>query len=255
MIICFNGRFVHESKAAVSVTDRGFTLGDGVFDTMLAVDDKLQYAPEHFERLLQHCRAMQIDFTDTAETFGAMAQQLLQKNKLTEGRHAIRTTVTRGPGARGLAPPENATPTVVMRASPAPEPDNMPPVKAMIVKHIRRNEFSPLSRIKSLNYGDNIIALIEAQQNGYNDAILLNTKGNVCCASAANIFIEENGKLITPPLEDGAMDGITRAQIIAEKNATEESITPERLYNADAVYLTNSITGMRQAVSIDDAGF
>jgi len=240
-IIYWNGSFVSEREARIEPADRGFTLGDGVFDTMLAIDGEPVWGPEHSERLKAHAKILKIAFTLDIE---ATATVLLEKNSFKKGRYAIRTTVTRGPGERGLAPPETQHPTIIMRASPAPEAGKT--VSAAIARSVRRNEHSPLSRIKSLNYGDNLLALLEAKERGADEAIMLNTAGNVCCASASNIFIKERGKFFTPPLEDGLLNGISRAKFMAEHKAAEESISEERLRAADAVKLTNSILGTRQ---------
>jgi len=168
-MIFFNDAFQHTDNCFVSPSDRGLTLGDGVFDTMLVVDGTPLYPEEHFKRLVQNAGILKIRFT---LDFLATAKNLLKVNQFTTGRYAIRTTITRGSGMRGLAPPETATTTIIMQASPVPQNDD--PVTMIIAETVRRNSFSPLSRIKSLNYGDNLIALMEAKDKGADDAILLN---------------------------------------------------------------------------------
>jgi branched-chain amino acid aminotransferase len=121
------------------------------------------------------------------------------------------------------------------------------PLSAIISKTIRRNEYSPLSRIKSLNYLDNILAKEEARTLSADDAIILNTKGFVTCATSSNIFIREVNNWITPPLEDGVLDGVERLKLI-QNRAREESITIERLKNADEIIFTNSIWKQQRAV-------
>lgn len=251
MILFHNDRFLPEEECRITPTDRGLTLGDGVFDTMLAVDGAPQDATAHFGRLTQNAAVLNINFS---LDFEATAQELLKQNGFEKGRFAIRTTVTRGAGARGLVPPENPVSTIIMRVSPAPE-KAAEPIKTIIAQSVRRNDCSPLSRVKSLNYGDNLLALMEAKRRGADDAILLNTKGDVCCASAANLFIIEGENFITPPLQDGVLDGITRGNLIRSENAREESITPTRLLNADSVFLTNSIQGIRMVWQIGDTSF
>ncbi len=250
MIILHNGAFLQDSEFKISPADRGLTLGDGVFDTMLAQDGAPLWAREHFARLTYNASVLGISFD---LDFDNMAQELLRQNGFTSGRHAIRTTVTRGAGARGLAPPESSKPTVLMAAAPAPRKTTR--IEAIIAQDVRRNEHSPLSKIKSLNYGDNLLALIEAQKKGAEDALLLNTAGHVCCATTSNIFIREGEKLITPPLSDGVLAGITRTKIISAHNAAEESLTPERLFEADAIFLSNSIQGVRAVKRLDHTYF
>jgi branched-chain amino acid aminotransferase len=114
----------------------------------------------------------------------------------------------------------------------------------------RRNEYSPLAGIKSINYLDNILARQEAVTRGANEAILLNTQGRVAESCAANLFIVKNGRMVTPPLEDGALPGVMRAAVLNAYNGVQSSITAEDLKTADGIFLTNSL-GIRTVASID----
>lgn len=243
MIIYLNGRYCPEQDAQIAVTDRGLTLGDGVFDTMLVHDGVAQDSTAHYERLRHHAAAIGIDFA-LPDWKGAI-KRLLHENTFKTGRHAVRTTVTRGPGARGLALPEPTVPTVIIRAAIAPPVPG--PARLIVAQGVRRNEGSPLSRIKSLNYGDNIAAHREAQAMGADDAVMLNNRGDVACATASNLFVKYAGQWLTPPTNDGAMDGIVRARMLRTGKAREHSITPAMLAQAEDLMLTNSINGERGA--------
>lgn len=247
MIVWHNGRFLDRSACAIPPDDRGLTLGDGVFDTLLAEDGAPQDAQAHAARLARHAATVKIPLPPDFN-LDETARRLLRENALAQGRAAIRTTLTRGPAARGLAPPDNPHPTILMTASPAPPPPG--PATVIIASSVRRNDRSPLSRIKSLNYGDNMLAMMEAKQAGADEAIMLNTAGNACCAAAANIAIREGGSWITPPQAEGAMDGITRAALIAARAAREEPLPPARLMNADDIVLTSSLGGIRPVRAI-----
>jgi branched-chain amino acid aminotransferase len=248
--IWLNGAFLAEDAPALRAQDRGPLLADGVFDTCLAVNGAPEHGPAHFARLARHAALLEIPLPGF--DLIAAAQELLARTGLATSRAVIRTTLTRGPGPRGLAPPPEARPTLLMQAAPAPDPATLAPATAIIARATRRNEHSPLSRIKSLNYGDNILAAQEAQKRGAREAILLNTQGNAACAAAANIFIREGAHLFTPPSADGAMDGITRAALLAAGKAREETIPEERLREADAIYLTSSLLGIRQLYRLED---
>jgi branched-chain amino acid aminotransferase len=238
MTICFyNGEFLPEEDVKFHLSDRGLTLGDGVFDTQKMMDGVLTDSPAHFERLIRHAAAIHISCPYTAAEINEFAQ------KLTLGPAIIRTVLTRGPAARGLVMPERATPTLLMRAMPLPDL-RLDPV--VMISSIRRNETSPLSYIKATNYLDAIMALQTARSHGFDDAIFLNTQGFVTCATTSNIFIVEGKNWITPPLSDGIVDGITRAGVIREKNAHESQIDLPRLYKADEIWLTNSVMGLRK---------
>ena len=245
MIIFLNGQFAEENKATISISDRGLTLADGVFDTLLVINGNLQYGQQHFTRLRKHADVIRISIKHDTEELEQIADKLLKENNFKDGAYALRTTITRGIGGRGLTLPEHSKPTIIMKATPVTIESSPPPVNAMIARNVKRNENSPLSRIKSLNYGDNLIALMEAQDKGFDDAIMLNSAGNITCTTTGNIFIREGESMITPPLSDGVMDGITRQVIIEEKGAKQESISEDRLIYADEVLITNSIRGIR----------
>ena len=247
MIVYFNGTFMVEGETHITLNDRGLTLGDGVFDTMLAVDGQLVDGPAHYERLARHAAVMGIPCAHKVMPENAV--ELLRRNHFTGGRHAIRTTLTRGPGARGLRPPEDPSVTIIMRAAPVPAPSH-PPVM-ITAQGVRRNEGSPLSRIKSLNYGDNIIALMEAQKVGADDAVILNNAGHVACASASNIYVLCDGVWLTPRLEDGAMDGIGRAQLLAQQRVHEGTIDMAMLSQCAGFMIGNSLMGLRTVAMLD----
>lgn len=250
MIVYFNGEFEEKDRCHIPLHERGWTLGDGVFDTLLAVNGKPVWASAHFQRLRENAGVLRIVFE---MNFSATIERLLRENCFEKGRYAVKTTITRGGGMRGLKISKSAKAFVTMLACPAPT--EKPPAHLIIASTVRRNEHSPLSQIKSLNYGDNILALMEAESKGQDDAILLNTQGNVSCASASNIFILEKKIWVTPPLSDGVLNGITRRALIKRCAAKEESISRQRLMDADSVVLTNSILGVRPVESVDGKAF
>lgn len=242
MALCiYNGTVMEETDLRLDPADRGLSLGDGVFDTQLKQDGALPDAEAHFSRLLRHAETIAISSPWNVQRLLDLAGQLPETDCV------IRTQLTRGPAARGLAIPAEARPTLLIRALPLPPPR---PAPLLMISPIRRNETSPLSRIKATHYLDSILALKQAQDNGCNDAVFLNSRMNATCATAANLFIVKEGQWFTPPLRDGVMDGITRTRIIREKNAIEESITLGRLHAADEIWLTNSLFGAIKATGV-----
>ena len=129
-------------------------------------------------------------------------------------------------------------------------PPALPPARAIVARSTRRNEHSPLSRIKSLNYLDSILARQEAARCGADEAILLNTSGFVAEASAGNLFVRLDGAWLTPPVADGALPGIARARILEAKLGAECRITVEALHRADAAVISSSL-GIRPLAGID----
>lgn len=246
-MIYFNGELIDDAPI-FEFQDR-LRLGDGVFDTILVIDGKPVHQHSHFSRLLKNAKTLKIHNLPNIEYLKNAAVKIIESNESLTGRFALNTLITRGAAERGLLPQQNATPNIAMRI--ATIPDEFPPIHAIISETVKRNEGSPLSQIKSCNYGDNILALLEAQDKDANEAIMLNNAGNVTCASAGNIFCCINDELITPPLSDGVMDGVTRKKIIEKFSAIERSITKDDLENAAGVYITNSIKGAMPVISLN----
>ncbi len=246
-IIHLNGKLTDDT-AIFNFQDR-LRLGDGVFDTILVIDGKPQHHDAHIARLLDNAKMLHLNNTPDTATLKNAALQLIESNESLTGRFALNTLITRGVASRGLAPTIDTQPTIAMRL--APVPDKSPPIHTIIAQTVRRNEGSPLSQIKSCNYGDNILALTEAQQKDANEAILLNNKGLVTCASAGNIFAQIKGELITPPLSDGVLNGITRQLTIERHAAKIRSITAKELESADGIYITNSIKGVQPIATLN----
>lgn len=228
-----------ENVQPFDLTDRGLLLADGVFDTSRVVGGRIILMRAHLARLVGDAAALGIGVTP--EELEALAEEAVPGGA--DG--ALRLTVTRGPSARGLAGETAGAPTLMARFSPISMPYPTMPVR-LGISTIRRNPTSPTARHKTLSYTDNIMALREAVAAGVDEALLLSPEGNVACASAANVFAKFGNRLVTPPVSDGAMPGIVRGWLLeaamgAGFEAVEESLTPERLAQADGIFLTNSL--------------
>lgn len=247
--VWLNGTIVDQNDARVPVADRGFTLADGIFETIKAVGATPFWLSEHFERL--KAGAVEIGLTiPFSESRICDAVERLLADATEDTRSAIRLTVTRGPvAARGLWPKETGAsqPTCVLTVAPS---HATPPQDFVVCRSTRRNEHSPLSRIKSLGYGDNILARREAIERGADDAIMLNTEGHVACATVGNVFFRIAGGWVTPPIADGILPGLARRRFIAELGAVESSMSTELIQKSDAGFVCNSL-GLTQMKSID----
>ncbi|MCI3181243.1 4-amino-4-deoxychorismate lyase [Caulobacter sp. CCUG 60055] len=232
--------------------DRGFALGDGLFETVLALDGRLIRWGEHMARLRRGCAALDLPAPDLAVVLAAAAEALAQAG-LTRGRAAVRVSVTAGSGGRGLDRPMEPAPRVVATASPSPAPPaDAPPVR-LAVATIRRNETSPAARCKTLAYLDNLLARRQARAAGADDAVMLNLAGAPACATAANLFWMREGRLFTPALACGVLDGIMRHAVLDAAAGlgieTVEAVADlSELAQAEAVFLSNSLIGVRAAV-------
>ena len=248
MKIWHNGHLIPVEQVIIDPSDRGFALGDGLFETLYCQDGAPVHLDAHLARLAEGVKILGLPLplawspTRLAEALTAT----LAANGLREG--VLRLTVTRGPGPRGLPPPPHPTPTILISAAPAPpRPES---ARVIIATVTRRNEGSPLSRIKSLNYLDNILARIEAEQACADDALLCNNRGMIAESTVSNVFAVIDDVLITPPIADGALPGVIRQKVCSLNAVEERSLTVDALAKASEVFLTNSLT-VRAVVAVN----
>jgi branched-chain amino acid aminotransferase/4-amino-4-deoxychorismate lyase len=192
-------------------------------------------------RLSRGCLAIGLPQPD-AERLEAEARRALADRRLGNARAAVRLTWTAGSGGRGLGRPEPIIARLVASAAASPRPETPATV---VVSTIRRNARSPSARLKSLNYLDNVLARREAEAAGADEALLLNTAGHAACATAANLFWISGGRLYTPSLSCGVLDGIMRAQVIAAAPVEEVRANLDTVLEAEAAFLTSSLIGIR----------
>jgi branched-subunit amino acid aminotransferase/4-amino-4-deoxychorismate lyase len=235
--------------AAVPFDDRGLTLGDGLFETLLAVDGVLRDAEAHLARLAAGCAVLDLPAPDLDHAHALMREAAAGS----QGRTAVRLTLTAGSGGRGLLRPAELAPRMFAVAAPAPPSGG---AARLITSTVRRNEGSPVSRVKSLAYIDNVLARREAAAAGADEALMLNGRGEAACASSANLFWLQCGRLRTPALDCGVLDGITRSAVIAQARrmgveVEEVRSGPPALIAAEALFLTSSLAGVRAVASLD----
>ena len=240
-IIYLNGDFIKNTSPLISHRDCGFTTGIGIFDSMLCINGKPQHLTEHHERIIHDSKTV-TGIKPNLDNFEVHIQDLLKKNNLTTGYARIRTTITGGVVTAPLAKTENLMTLIDVAPCTAP-PET--PITCAIITDFPRIAGCALENCKRLDYTRSYAARRKAESLGATEAILTNTDGNIACGATSNIFIEENGVLITPPLSDGVLAGVTRRKIMEERDVKEESISIERLKSAKNIYLTNSFIGLR----------
>jgi branched-chain amino acid aminotransferase len=244
-----NGRIFMPGEAHVSIADRGLLLGDGLFETMAVHNAQVFDLEAHLKRLASGLGVLGFaQAVDLPKLRTAIARYIAAEEAPSA---VLRVTVTRGGGPRGLAPPEAPRPAIFMTLSPMPAVRKTP-LSLHIATVTRRNEHSALSRIKALPYLDNLLALSEARAHSADEALLLNTRGTIACASVANVFAIRGGHLETPPVCDGALPGTMRALVLCLAKqagfvAVENSLHVKDLAEADEVILTNSISRVMEA--------
>lgn len=249
MIFWLNGEF-KEAAHAINIADRGFLLGDGVFETILVVDGVAAFLSQHINRLKGALSALSMD-APIDESMGTIIYQLARRNDLAAGCAAVRLTVTRGAGKRGLLFPEgDAGPTILLTIQPYAPPPDQPPAK-IIIGDYRRNEVSISSRYKTANYLDNMLARNDAAAKGCDEAIMLNSVGRLACASAANLFVLADEEILTPAVSEGALPGVVRGLLLAGVDRAppvREGVIEQSALLQNELFLTNSLMGIRAAV-------
>ncbi|MGS0647295.1 aminotransferase class IV [Komagataeibacter melomenusus] len=242
--VWLNGRIIDQAEARIDPADRGLLLGDGLFETMRVAGGGVRHFTLHMERLAHGADVLMLPPPDRG-LIARAAADLLAACGLQNG--SLRLTFTRGPGPRGLLPPPQVRPTLLLTATA-----NLPPatpVRLVTASH-RRDEESVLSRIKSLNYLPSILARMEAAGQGADDALLLNRAGHVAETSASTLVAVRDGAALTPPVRDGALPGIARGVLLAAGMLRESRLSPAMLRGAEAVFALNSLCA-REVVAID----
>lgn len=252
-MLYLNGKIISETDAKIAPDDRGFLLGDGLFETMRCRAGSPVDLDAHWDRLQAGANYLQLPVPLSQEEAQHTIEQLLTANGLHQSA-STRITITRGAGPRGIAIPQSCTPTILITVFPrAISTDST----SLCTSEIRINEQSPLTRFKTLHYLDKIIARQHALNRHFSDALLLNTQGRIVSATTANIFFVTNETLHTPAIEEGALPGVTRGKIInfaTEKNIRhqEGAYTQDDLLSATEVFITNSIIGIQRVDTIDN---
>jgi branched-chain amino acid aminotransferase len=244
--IWLNGRFVERAQAVIEEADRGFTLGDGLFETLAVRGGKALRVAAHLARLNAGARTLRLPMPYDDTTLARALSDAIRMNTVGDG--AARLTLSRGPGARGLVPPANPAPTVVIAVHESLPPET--PARAVIARGARRDEGSALAGLKSLSYLEQILARMEAADAGADEALLLNTQGRIADGAASTLFLFLGNWLLTPGIDEGALPGIVRAAAIRELGAVERPLKPEDVLEAEEAMLANSL-GVRALVSLD----
>jgi branched-chain amino acid aminotransferase len=241
-----NGRLVAPEEATVSVFDHGLLYGDGVFEGIRYYHRAPFRLRAHLQRLVRSARAIALELPCDPEVLSRAVHDTVAAAGNESGY--LRLVVTRGNGPLGIDPSRCERPNVFIVASPLAmvSGDARTRGARVIIASTRRLSPDGLDpRVKSLNYLNHILARIEANHAGADEAILLNQQGRVAEGTADNLFIVRDGELLTPPVIDGALDGITRGAILelaagAGIPARETSLGPYDLYTADECFLTGT---------------
>ena len=256
MQVWMNGSFRDLDEASIPVTDRGFLLGDGFFETMRAHEGKIAWLDAHMGRLDHHAELIEfpLDLLPETEEVEEIVAKLFEQVHRKDA--VVRMTVSRGPGERGLLPPGSPDPTILITAAPFDPVDPNIGLTLATSQKVRRNAHSVAGSVKSTNYLDNIAAKQETTKYGAQDALILSVDGHVAETSVANLFGIEGDTLWTPDEETGILCGLARDYVLqwAEEAEIEVSFDPkepDELKELDAVFTANALQGLRVVDRVD----
>lgn len=255
MLVFLNGEFVRDEKAVVSIFDRGFLYGDGLFETIRVLNGKPFRWHEHIARLQAGADFLKIKSPYSSTRLRRIAERLVRENEMPDC--LLRLTLSRGIGIAGYSPAKARKPTIVMalRAAPVLNPKN-PPRWKLVTSSFRIASNDPLAHIKTLNKLSQVLARAEADAANAHEAILLNTDGYVAEGTSSNVFWVQRGAIYTPPVSAGILPGVTRA-VVFEIAATlgiairERRIRLKDLARMDGVYVSLTSRGIVEVVSLD----
>ena len=252
-----NGRLVDKEDAKVSVYDHGLLYGDGVFEGLRSYSGKVFRLDRHLDRLYESARAIWLEIPIKQSDLANAVNDTLRANSLEDAY--IRLVVTRGAGSLGLDPNRTSDPQVIIitdKIALYPAELYERGLDIITASTIRNHPAALSPRIKSLNYLNNILAKIEGLQAGCIEALMLNTKGEVAECTGDNIFLVRGGVLLTPPLDAGILEGVTRDAVIelarqSKIEVREMPLTKHDVYVADECFLTGTAAEVIPVVKVD----
>ena len=252
MFVFLNGQFLPEEQAVVPIADRGFLLGDGLFETMRIVNGKMFRFAQHLERLARGADFLKIKLPFTPKEFQEFAEELVVKNNLADA--VLRVTVTRGSGERGYVITGKGKATVAMTLHSLPP--NLEVEWNLITSSFRVSAADPISSFKTTSRILNVMARAEAQEKGADEALFINTNGEVAETASGNLFWIYDEKVCTVPTGRGILPGVTRAVVLEicqslGLQTNKRVIKLEALQNSQGLFVTQSVFGIMPVKSFD----
>lgn len=242
--VWIDGEVLPVDEARVSPLDHGLLTGDGVFETLRVYDGTPFAITRHLDRLARSAAGLCLPAPGPETLRDAMAH-VVAANAMVDGR--LRITVTSGVGALG-SDRAAVSPTVIVAGGPRPE---WPPVTDVVVVPWPRNDRGALAGVKSLSYGENVLALARAHDAGAGEALFLNLAGDLCEGTGSNVFLGVGGRLVTPPLSSGCLPGVTRELLLDRFGAVADRLTLSQLQTADEAFLSSSTREIQPIRAVD----
>jgi 4-amino-4-deoxychorismate lyase len=245
-----NGKAVANSKAALDVMDRGLNYGDGLFETTLIHSGQIRFIDSHLARLREGCKRLRLSCLERA-----LLEEIVQIASTTQ-EGILKIVLTRGSAGRGYRPDPNTESTRILSLYPMPSSHAVPGLRLRWCEmRLSRNE--RLAGLKHLNRLEQVLAQSEWQPEEADEGLMMDTAGEVVCATAANLFVVREGVLITPDLRYCGVEGVMRAQVLRAAEALHlsvsvEPIWPDDLTRSSELFITNAVRGIRSVASLTD---
>ena len=245
-----NGSLVEEDERSLSALDHGLTVGDGAFETCKVIDGEIFGRTRHLRRLERTLAGLGLTGFDADRLDEGIDAALAAAGPMPLGR--IRWTVTGGVGPLGSDRNTTALTYVIGLVPAKPLPSHA----RVATVPWTRNEQAATAGLKTTSYADNVIALARAREHGADEAVLRNTRGELCEGTGSNVFVVQDGVILTPPLESGCLAGITRAVTIewcreAGLEVREQTLPGEALVTSDEAFLTNTMRDVQPIATVD----
>ncbi len=257
MEVYIDGKFYPKAEAKISVFDHGFLYGDGIFEGIRLYKGCVFRLDEHLERLEMSAKAICLNLPWSRQQIADIVCESCRRNQLTDGY--IRLVISRGFGDLGLSPKNCPTPSIICIADSIklyPEEFYSTGMKIITAPTRRISPAALPPMIKSLNYLNNIMAKMEAQQHGFHECLMLNEQGYVSECTGDNVFLIHKGKMYTPASHSGALVGITRQVALEIANSlkiptVETNLTRYDVWNADECFLTGTAAEVIPVIEVD----
>ena len=238
-VTTINGRFVEKKDALISVFDNSLLYAEGLFETFLAIDDRIIFVEDHLKRLYKGAEVIGLKIPVSSDK---LIKWMIKTARLHPGKiKKLRMTITSGEASKWIG--KQGKSQVILSASPHKMPEKP---FALLVSQYRVDQNSIFRRIKTISYAIHAAALKQGHEKNYDDALMLNEKGNIAEVTSANIFWVEKGKIFTPPINAGCLEGVTRKSVLTESRKigikiSERNITLSKMLKADEIFISSSL--------------
>lgn len=254
-----DGRWVDAEEARVAAADRGLLFGYGLFETIRVHRGRMPFLPRHLARLRRSAPVLGLTLPWPPEGLGSLLAEAVARHGVDDG--ALRLTVTAGPGPAAVSGGGAPGIVISVRSGVPYPPELYERGFKGVWASVRRNHRSPLCRVKSLNFLDSLLARREAERGEADEALLLNSDGELAEGAITNVFFVRGDRLLTPEPASGALQGVTRGILLdllcadrdLELRVEEGRYPPADLTGADEAFLTNALLGVMPLVAIGDA--